>query len=285
MKALDLINISKKELQFVSSNPYQESVWILNQILKNTPTDLYLEQNQKIKLKDQNCFLDKINKRKQGWPLSYILEEQWFMGKKFFIQEGVFTPRKDSEVLIEYILNTMTHPLRALDFGAGAGTFCLSLLSQNLKNYFVAVEIHLKSVACLLENASSFGVKGRLKVLKKDVSHLDQKDFVGFLGGLPNLIIANPPYVGPLDLALSQEVSRFEPPLALFSDEEGMGHIYSWFEKAINFLEPKGCFIFEFGYDQFEKVQKFLKSKSRLKSFNFFKDQNDIYRFAVCIKK
>ncbi len=283
--ALSLLEISRKKLKTVSLNPYQESVWILSQVLKVPPTNLYLKECNEISLAKENIFLSKVEKRKQGWPLNYILEEKWFMGENFFIQQGVFIPRIDSELIVRCGLKINKSPIRAIDLGAGVGTLCLSLLRQIPKSRFVAIEMSQKSVECLFKNSISKKVQERLKILKKDVSYLTRADFLDFLNGSPNLILANPPYIKPSDEHLDREVYRFEPPLALFSDKEGMGHIYSWFEKSMEFLESNGSYIFEFGYDQFEKVKTFLEKRKELKSFHIFKDKSGIDRVAVCIKK
>ena len=285
MNALNLLEISRKELKTISSNPYQEGVWILSHVLKTIPTNLYLKRCNGISLENKNIFLNKVEKRKQGWPLDYILEEKWFMGEKFFIQPGVFIPRMDSEIIVRCGLKINNPSLKAIDLGAGVGTLCLSFLQQLPKSRFVAVEINQKSTECLVKNSAFKQVQQRLKILKKDISHVTPEDFLGFLDGHPNLIVANPPYIKPSDKCLSEEVYRFEPPLALFSDQEGMGHICSWFEKSMEFLEPNGRYIFEFGYDQFDKVTSFLKTRKSLKSFSISKDESGINRVAVCIKK
>ncbi len=285
MKALDLLDLSQKEIKKISFNPYQESVWMLSQVLKIPMTDFYLKKYKEVSLEDKNIFLKKVEKRKQGWPLDYLLEEKWFMGERFFIQPGVFIPRQDSEIVVRCGLKRNRFPLKAIEFGAGVGTLCLSFLQRLSTSRFVAVEMSQKSIECLSKNSVSKQLQKRLKILKKDVSHVTPEDFLDFLKGKPNFIVANPPYVRPLDECLDKEVYRFEPPFALFSDEDGMGHICSWFKKSMEFLESNGCYIFEFGYDQFKKVKCFLKEREELKTFDIFKDESGIHRVAVCIKK
>jgi len=284
MKTLDLIRLSQKTLQSVSQNPYQESLWILSDILNISPTCLYLPKYQEVHLKHKKIFFHKLHQRRQGLPIDYILEEKWFMGLKFCLHRGVFIPRADSEILVQCALNH-PHPIRALDLGAGAGTLCLSVLHTRSDSHFVAAEIHSPSLKCLYKNSLLHQVSHRLKILKKDVLHLKEKDFLKFLKGRPNLILANPPYVQPLDASISPEVYKFESPLALFSNQEGMGHIYSWFNNSIDFLESKGRFIFEFGYDQLDKVKAFLIQREDLKSFSIVKDQSGLPRAVVCEKK
>ena len=64
-----------------------------------------------------------------------------------------------------------------------------------------------------------------------------------------------------------------------------MGYIYSWFEKSMEFLKPGGLYIFEFGWNQHEKVNNFLKRQIALKAYKIYKDKMGQPRMAVCFKK
>lgn len=284
MKAVELLQESKKELKKVSFNPYQESLWILAEVLNLSTSDIYLGKED-IDKNQKQLFFDKIYKRKQGQPLEYILREKFFFKKKFYIEEGVFIPRQETETLIYWVLNNIQETeLKAVDFGAGSGSLCLTLLSSFPKSKFIALEISSKSIECLKKNSRLFEVEERLHVLQRDVYLARKKELVQFLGTLPSLIVANPPYIDPWDRSISREAYFFDPPLALFSDRGGMGHIFSWFKKAMNFLSSNGIYIFEFGWNQSDEVRKFCNEQKALKAYEIHKDLSGIPRIAVCFK-
>ncbi|MCZ0933374.1 MAG: peptide chain release factor N(5)-glutamine methyltransferase [Oligoflexia bacterium] len=102
---------------------------------------------------------------------------------------------------------------------------------------------------------------------------------------LPDLITANPPYLDPKDKSIQPEVYLYESPLALFSDKKGLGHIISWFEKAIKLLKPRGIYIFEFAWNQKKQITEFLNSQTKINSYQILKDSLGYPRIAVCFKK
>ena len=174
--------------------------------------------------------------------------------------------------------------LRAADFGAGAGAICLSLLREIPESRFAAVELSRKALECLRENSRLLKAGQRLHILKKDVSLVTKREMDSLLGGAPDLITANPPYISPKDRGLSKGVRLYEPPLALFSDQGGLGHIYSWFEKAMELLRPGGAFLFEFGYNQSGRVQRFLARQKALSLCEILQDRGGRDRAALCFK-
>ena len=285
MKPTAILQKAKQELKEVSLKPYQESLWILAEVLNLSPSELYLEKKN-INKKQQQLFLNKIQKRKQGEPLEYVLREKFFFKKGFYVEQGVFIPRQETETLIKWVLNNaQKQGIKALDFGAGAGPLCLTLLSSLPNSEFVALEISKKSVECLKKTSRAFEVEKRLHILQKDVCQVNKEELVSFLGEAPSLIVANPPYIDPKDKSISEDVYFFDPPLALFSDKEGMGHIFSWFKKAMDFLSPKGIYIFEFGWNQLERVREFCDSQEELRYYEIHKDTSGYPRMAVCFKK
>ena len=86
--------------------PYQESLWILSEVLNLSSSEIFLKK-ENITEEQKTVFLKKILRRKQGEPLEYILKEKIFFGKHFYIKPGVFIPREDTEILVEWILRNI----------------------------------------------------------------------------------------------------------------------------------------------------------------------------------
>ena len=284
MKLTDLLLKAKKELQLVSHQAYQESVWILSHTLNLPANQIYLDKIS-ITLKQKREFWRKIKQRKQAIPLEYILKEKFFLGHKFYLENSVFIPRLETETLIEWVLKNIPKDtaLKLVDFGAGAGPIALSILSYFPNSAGVAIELNPMSIKCLKKNSLNFKLKDRLHILKKDVSNIQPEDLFSFTA--PDLITANPPYLDPKDKNIQPEVYLYESPLALFSDKKGLGHIISWFEKAIELLKPRGIYIFEFAWNQKKQVTEFLNSQIKINSYQILKDSLGHSRIAVCFKK
>ena len=303
MKAGFLLQKAKKELIGVSSQPYQESLWLLSHSLSKESNDVGLALNtegiyksnenekiqdiylDKIEITEQQKqdFWNKIQKRKNNYPLQYLLEERYFLNHRFYIQEGVFIPRRETELLVKRVFKKYPQDkaLKIMDWGAGAGAISLSLLSYFFRAECLAVDIHLKSLKCLKKNQERFGIKDRVAILKEDISRLKKNN----LRQSVDLITANPPYIDPKDKRLHPQVYLFEPPAALFSDQGGMSHIYSWFYRAMEFLTSGGCYIFEFGWNQSQLTGDFLSAESSFISYEILKDSLGYDRAALVIKK
>ena len=285
MKAGTLLQKARRELEKVSVNPYQESLWMLADILDLSTGEIYLGK-ENISEDQEKLFWNCIQKRKQAEPLEYILKEKFFFKNRFYVEKGVFIPRLETEIIIHWVLNNIQDTnLKAVDFGAGAGPLCLTLLSYFSGCQFVALEIHKKSIGCLKKNREIFQMQDRLSVLQQDVCQMDIKELQRILGGSPFLIVANPPYIDPKDKSIDKAVYLFEPPLAIFSSESGMNCIFSWFKKAMEILNPGGVYIFEFGWNQEEKVRQFCRSREELSSYEIHRDGAGNPRMAVCFKK
>ena len=286
MKAVELLKQSKKELMQISVNPYQESLWILAKTLNLSLTEIYLKNNN-INKKQEQLFFYRIQRRKQGEPLEYILQETCFFNKKFYIEKGVFIPRPETEVLIHLVLKLFPSPqkLKVIDFGAGSGVLCLTLLSYFPKSQFLALEVSPKGIKCLKKNRRTLKVAKQVSILQNDVCQVSHKKLISCLGGPPSLIVANPPYIDPRDNSIDKPVYWFEPPLALFSDKKGMGHITSWLKKAMDILAPQGIYIFEIGWNQLEEVKNLCNQQRELMSYEIHKDFSGIPRAVVCVKK
>ena len=287
-----LLQKAKKELDEVSPQFYQEATWILSNILNkkilnnsNNNQNFYLHQT--CTASEEEEFWNQIQKRKNHYPLDYLLGESCFLNHKFVIEEGVFIPRVATELLVERVFKQYLKQksLKIMDWGAGAGTICLSLLSYFPKAQALAIDIHSKSLSCLKKNSKLMKLNHRLEILKGDVCKIDFKKEKSFSKKKIDLITANPPYIDPEDSKIETSVFLFEPPIALFSNQKGMGHIYSWFYKAMDCLDSGASYLFEFGWNQSQQVKDFLSSQNSIKSFKILKDSLGYDRVAQVTKK
>ena len=324
MSLTELLHKAKKELELTSKKAYQESLWILSHTLNLSANQIYTEDNS-INSKQEKSFWKAINQRKQAVPLEYILKEKCFFGHKLYIEDTVFIPRLETELLVKWVCKNFkkNQALNFIDFGAGAGAIALSILHYFPNSRGAAVELYPKAISCLKKNSLNLDLQDRLYILQKDVSQVQAEDLYNrpldihnnidfqishpsFKARPPNkklqqsqginkknravaialdLITANPPYIAPKDKNIQKEVYLYESPLALFSDQNGLGHIITWFAKAMELLKPNGFYIFEFAWNQEEPVTEFLSKQTQIDSYKILKDHKDHPRLAVCVKK
>jgi release factor glutamine methyltransferase len=164
-------------------------------------------------------------------PVQYVLNEVWFYGLKFFVNEQVLIPRPETEELVEWIQQSITYEtlptnmksikqtptnnsLNVLDIGTGSGCIPISLKKKFPDLRVYACDISKSTLDVAQKNAS---------IHQTDISFL-KIDFLdpSQWSALPRLdiIISNPPYIPLKDRQTMREnVLQYEPHIALFVED------------------------------------------------------------------
>jgi len=261
-----LIEYSTSLLSFSSRRLDVEM--LLSEVLGYNRMSLYTHWDQTLHKKQIDQFESLFKLRKKGLPIAYILKRKEFYGQDFLIKPGVFIPRPETETLVSAVLSSWDPKKKwnIMEFGSGSGCIGLSLLSYLQKSSLVALDISDKALEISRQNAQNKGLANRVIFIKQDVvdlcpSHQYMKEPF-------DLIVANPPYISFNDNRVEQGVIDFEPKLAIFSDENGLFHIKSWFNVASVFLRPQGSYFFEIGAGQdISVLEKQLESMEKVKEF------------------
>lgn len=191
-----------------------------------------------------------IDRRAAGEPVAYLTGHREFMGLDLRTDRRALIPRPETELLVEVALaeargrlDRGETPLTA-DIGTGSGAIAVALaaLEPRLPRVY-ATDVSAEALALAAENAARLGVADRITFLQGDL-----------LAPLPepvDLLLANLPYVAPhAAQELPPSVGSYEPALALYGADEGLGHIRRLFEAAPAYLRPGAALFVEFGYDQ-----------------------------------
>jgi len=185
-------------------------------------------------------------------PVAYLTGHREFMGLDFLTDARALIPRPETELLVEAALvevrAQLTEPMTpapvVADIGTGSGAIAVALaqLEPRLDTIY-ATDVSADALALARENAQRLGVTERIHFLEGDL-----------LLPLPepvDVLLANLPYVAPRDApTLSNDVRRYEPSLALYGDDDGLGHLGGLFAQMPGRLRPGAAILLEFGYDQ-----------------------------------
>ena len=259
-------------------NPKLDSEILLAKALKIRREDLLINLNKKLKNNQKKFFYNLINRRKKKEPIAYILGYKEFWKKKFYINKHVLIPRPDSEVLIEETLKNVPikKSFNILDVGTGSGCLLLSILKEREKSYGTGIDVSKNAISVAKYNAKIQHIEDRARFLIADVDK--------FLNGKYDLIISNPPYIKKHRLKyLEEDVSLYEPKLALDGGCDGFSKIGILIKKSSVLLKNNGKMIIEIDNSQM------LKSKMFLKKNNFYinkisKDLSGLNRCIVSTK-
>ena len=236
--------------------------------------------NDALPEKEKN-FFDCISKRKNHYPLQYILGYWYFMGRKFKIKEGVLIPRDDTEVLVNTAISLLKNKenIKILDLCSGSGIIAITLSRFFEKAKIIAVDISDDALNILKENitlndASNIMIK-KANVLDKSLSeHFENID----------LIVSNPPYIKSCDLKGLQKEVQFEPSLALDGGIYGLDFYNSIVENFKKSLKKDAQICFEVGFNQADLVKEIFEVNG-FSDIKFVKDINDIDRVVFATLK
>lgn len=196
-----------------------------------------------------------LQRRLSGEPIDNILGHREFYGLSFKISPDVLSPRPETEMLVDFVLENTgaSEACRILDLGTGSGAIPIALLKNRARLEAAAVDISDKALLIAKENANTHGVADRLELLRGN--------WFEPVTGMFDYIISNPPYIVAGALAgLSPEVQGFDPALALDGGEDGLKAYREIAKGAGEHLKHGGYLVLEIGYDQGQSVPDILKS-------------------------
>ena len=263
-------------------SPRLDAELLISRALNFRRIDLYLKFDQPVGDSELSACRDLVRRRSMGEPVAYILGEKDFFGLLFKVDSRVLIPRPETELLAEaalkFFANRKEEPLKVLDLGCGSGCLGLTLAEKLPQSEVTLVDLSPEALAVARANAESLGVFQRCQWISGDAARLD----------LPNesfdLIVANPPYIAVGDPRVQSEVAKFEPSLALYSEEEGLQSLKSWSKNAVRLLKPRGWIGFEFGIDQEESMRDHFQDLE-LRNIQIIKDLSGLARHVVAEKE
>ena len=245
----------------------------------------YRDEIENEKIEKIRYFIQKIGREK--FPVQYLLNEQEFYGRKFYVDKGVLIPRQDTEVLVEKMIeilknnilknknlekNLKIHP-KILDIGVGSGIIGITAALEIKNSYVLGVDISEKALETAEKNKELLKVSN-IKFLKSNLfENIEFKQF--------DMIVSNPPYISLNEAGImSDDTLLHEPSEALFAENDGLYFYYEICQKALDYLADFGYLLFEIGYKQGKNVAEIMTS-SGFKNVEVIKDLAGLDRVVV----
>ena len=245
----------------------------------------YRDEIEDEKIEKIRYFIQKVGREK--FPVQYLLNEQEFYGRKFYVDKGVLIPRQDTEVLVEKVIeilknnilknknlekNLKIHP-KILDIGVGSGIIGITAALEIKDSYVLGVDISEKALETAEKNKELLKVSN-IKFLKSNLfENIEFKQF--------DMIVSNPPYISLNEAGImSDDTLLHEPSEALFAENDGLYFYYEICQKALDYLADFGYLLFEIGYKQGKNVAEIMTS-SGFKNVEVIKDLAGLDRVVV----
>ena len=249
---------------------------LCEEYLNITPTKLLLVGEELINKEQLDMFSKVIIRLLNEEPIQYILNTTSFYGLDFICTPSALIPRPETEELVDWILKSEKNKISILDIGTGTGCIPISLAKNNTDYTVSALDISDAGLELAKDNAQKNEVD--ISFISADIfSYKSEKKY--------DLIVSNPPYVRNLEkIKIQNNVLNFEPPLALFVDDDDPLVFYrAILEFAKSNLSEKGSVYFEINENLFNEMESLLASY-RFSEIELKKDVFGKHRFIRGLK-
>ena len=181
------------------------------------PEELVTQSEKPVSPRCTRRALKLARNRSEHTPMAYLLGYRDFFGRRFRVSKDVLIPRPETEHMVEEALTYNSKKTLYIDIGTGSGAIAITLAAETGQPT-IATDISPQATRVARRNARPLGVESLVELKR---GHLLDAIKPSYLSGFDTVVItANLPYLTPKLLTDSPvEVTHYEPPLALISDQ------------------------------------------------------------------
>ena len=195
-----------------TDNPIDEAAWLVFAYFGLSHDDSEAAYSRAVDERRLPDFETLIARRiDERIPTAYLLNEAWFAGLEFYVDERVLVPRSPIAELIHARLEPWLDPASVrsiVDLGTGSGCIAIALAKAFPMARVDAVDVSRDALDVAAINVDRHDVGDRVRLVES--SFFDALD-----GQEYDLIVSNPPYVDREDMEAMPEEFRHEPTLGL----------------------------------------------------------------------
>lgn len=235
-------------------SPRLEAEVLLAHALSCDRVTLYTDHHRPLSAEERARYRELVARRLAHHPTAHLVGHREFWSRRFRVTPSVLIPRPETETLVADALERLA-PLsspRVLDVGTGSGAIAVTLAAERPDAFVAATDLSAEAISVAQDNAAAHDA--RVTFFQGDL--LD-----ALPSGTPpfDLVVANLPYISPLERGqLQPEVLR-EPASALFSAPDGLTLIRRLAAEAIaGPLRSGGWIVLEVGATQARSVLDLL---------------------------
>ncbi|MFB9905869.1 peptide chain release factor N(5)-glutamine methyltransferase [Allokutzneria oryzae] len=225
-----------------------------------------------------------VRRRATREPLQHILGWSVMGRVPLDVGPGVFIPRPETELLLEWglrLLADVPKPV-VVDLCTGSGALALGFAHERPDAVVHAVELDQRALAWARHNADARAQNGDTPIRLHSGDVTDPR-LLTELDGTVHLVLCNPPYV-PEGTPVPPEVADYDPHRAVFADDEGLAVIRHVVTAAARLLRPGGGVAIEHDDTHGTAVPDLLSTRKVLTSVTPHPDLTGRPRFTTAIR-
>ena len=228
-----------------TDSAFDEAAWLVMVAAGIDPSAEQVDWQQALNYSQQSAVKELAERRiKTRKPLAYLVNQTWFAGHEFYIDERTIIPRSH---LGEWIPGRFEPwlgrtPIKAvLDLCTGSGCIAVAVALAFPEAEVDATDISTAALDVAAINIERHALGQRIRLLQGDLFHAIS-EAVRY-----DLIICNPPYVSDQSMVSLPPEHCFEPRLALAGGRDGLDFVHRVLTEARRHLKKTGRLFVEAG--------------------------------------
>lgn len=230
-----------------TDNSWDEAVHLVLSAVHLAPDSDTNVLDSKLITEEKKQIVALIQRRiQERMPVPYLLNEAWFAGLPFYVDERVLIPRSPISELIDEDFRPWVEEqniTRILDLCTGSGSIAITVALTFLDAIVDAVDLDAGALEVAAKNVKQYDLEDRVNLIASDLfDNLGDHKY--------DIILSNPPYVAELEYKNLPPEYHHEPKLALEAGADGLTIVRRILNQAQHFLTPQGVLIVEVGLTQ-----------------------------------